>query len=207
MAKHFSKSERETIDQQLHKVGLELFAAHGVRAVSIDDLCQKVRISSSSFYSFYESKYDLFVTIIEQLDKTIFIDILAFMDGFTGAPVEFVGQMFDRVYKGYSGGPMIEVITRPREFEKLMLKVPTERWIKYREKAQSEYFTQLTNLGKDRQLFGPIDEGLIGELFAMLVQVMSRRDFTSRARYDAYINHMRDLFICKLTTANKSCWL
>lgn len=207
MAKHFSKSERETIDRQLHNVGLELFAAHGVRAVSIDDLCQKVRISSSSFYSFYDSKYDLFVTIIEQLDKSIFMGILSFMDSFNGAPVDFVGQMFDRVYQGYSSGPMIGIITRPREFEKLMQKVSEERWMKYREIAQAEYFTRLTNLGKDRQLFGPIDEGLIGELFAMLVQIMSRREFTSAARYETYVNHMRDLFICKLTSANKSCWL
>lgn len=207
MAKHFSKSERDTIDQQLHKVGLELFSVRGARAVSIDDLCKKVRISSSSFYSFYDSKYDLFVTIIEQLDKDIFLDVLKFTEGFIGAPSDFVGQMFDQVYKSYSSGPLIGIITRPREFEKLMQKVPAERWIKYREVAETGYFSQLTKLGQDRQLFGPIDEGLIGELFAMLVQVMSRREFTSTARYDAYINHMRDLFICKLSSANKTCWL
>lgn len=207
MAKHFSKAEREIIDQRLKEAAIEIFTEKGVRTVSINDLCKRVGVSNRSFYSFYESKYDLLLTLAEAYEKDRFLKIIEFTETFVGKSSDYVGELFDRIYDNYADGPIMEIITRPREFEKFMQKVTAERWEKFHAFGKREYYNKLTNIGLERKLFRPIDSNVLSELVSLLAQIISRRGILVEGQYKIYVSHLRDLFVLKLARPNNTNWL
>ena len=64
MPKAFAEHEKTIIRQQLHEKGQQLFALHGLKKTSVDDLVQAVGISKGAFYLFYASKEELLLEIL-----------------------------------------------------------------------------------------------------------------------------------------------
>lgn len=62
--KAFSEKEKEYYAQRLMDSGREIFARYGVRKTTIDDLTKAAGIAKGSFYTFFESKEDLFFSIL-----------------------------------------------------------------------------------------------------------------------------------------------
>lgn len=59
----FSESEKEIIRQKLLAEGERLFAAYGIKKVSIDEIVRAAGIAKGSFYTFYASKEHLYMEI------------------------------------------------------------------------------------------------------------------------------------------------
>ncbi len=92
----FSETEKENIRQKLLTGGEKLFAAHGLRKVTIDDLIGAANIAKATFYTFYESKEYLYMDIVEGIQKKIFTELETLLEesaGLTGK--ERVKQVFD----------------------------------------------------------------------------------------------------------------
>ena len=68
LPKAFSEQEKEIIRQQLLDKGKSLIEKHGIRKTSIDEIVEAVGISKGAFYLFFESKEELFMAILEQLE-------------------------------------------------------------------------------------------------------------------------------------------
>ena len=71
----FSESEKEEIRQKLLNEGEKLFAAYGIKKVTIDDLIKAVSIAKASFYTFYESKEYLYMDIVQGIQQRIFAEL------------------------------------------------------------------------------------------------------------------------------------
>lgn len=69
MPKPFSEQEKEVIRAQLLAKGTRLIEKHGIRKTSIDDIVDAVGISKGAFYFFFESKEELLLAILEQLES------------------------------------------------------------------------------------------------------------------------------------------
>lgn len=76
MPKAFSDHEKATIRRQLHAAGQELFARHGLKKTSVDDLTQAAGISKGAFYLFYSSKEELLMEILEEIEVAMQTRIL-----------------------------------------------------------------------------------------------------------------------------------
>lgn len=59
----FTSEEREIIKNKIIDRGKECFARYGIKKTSIEDLTRDLGIAKSSFYSFFNSKEDLFLQI------------------------------------------------------------------------------------------------------------------------------------------------
>lgn len=59
----FTSEEREIIRNKIIDRGKECFARYGIKKTSIEDLTRDLGIAKSSFYSFFNSKEDLFLQI------------------------------------------------------------------------------------------------------------------------------------------------
>lgn len=68
----FTKQEKINIRQKLIEEGEKLFSVLGLKKVTIDDLSNAAKISHSAFYSFYESKEELFMEININKQKIIY---------------------------------------------------------------------------------------------------------------------------------------
>lgn len=79
MPKAFSEQEKEIIRQQLREKGQRLFAVHGLKKTSVEDLTQAVGISKGAFYLFYASKEELLLDILEQIELELQTSVLEFV--------------------------------------------------------------------------------------------------------------------------------
>ncbi len=62
----FTDEEREIIRRKIIDRGKDCFARYGVKKTSIEDLTKDLGIAKSSFYSFFNSKEDLFLQIFRE---------------------------------------------------------------------------------------------------------------------------------------------
>lgn len=61
----YSEADKVRIRQQLLEVGLDKFSQKGCRKVRIEDILQEVGISKPFFYTFFPSKEELILSILE----------------------------------------------------------------------------------------------------------------------------------------------
>ena len=59
----FTEQEKEIINSKLLIEGEKLFALHGLKKVTVDDLVAAVTYQKVSFYAFYPSKEHLYIEI------------------------------------------------------------------------------------------------------------------------------------------------
>ncbi len=62
----FTDEERKIIKQKIIDQGKDCFARYGIKKTGIDDLTDGLGIATSSFYSFFNSKEDLFLQIFKE---------------------------------------------------------------------------------------------------------------------------------------------
>lgn len=73
MPRTFSEQEREVIKKSMLKVGAALLRKKGLRQISVEDITKGANIAKGSFYSFYNSREELFWDIIK-MEETQLID-------------------------------------------------------------------------------------------------------------------------------------
>ena len=66
MAKKFSDVEREEVRKNIIGEGRELFARHGVKKTTMDDIARATGIGKGTVYLFFPSKEDLLFELIQQ---------------------------------------------------------------------------------------------------------------------------------------------
>jgi AcrR family transcriptional regulator len=66
MPKHFSDEERKTIRNQLMDKAQHLFETEGLKHTKIENLAKSIGISKGSFYSFFNSKGDLYMQVYQR---------------------------------------------------------------------------------------------------------------------------------------------
>ncbi len=80
MPKAFSEREKDVIGKRLLEQGEKLFAAYGLRKTNVEEIAQAAGISKGAFYHFYESKEELFMDVMEQIEIRFRQEILAAID-------------------------------------------------------------------------------------------------------------------------------
>lgn len=78
MPRAFTERERATIRQQLMEVGREHLQTYGIRKTNVEDLTRAVGISKGAFYTFFPSKEELFLEVLEQAEVEMREKILAY---------------------------------------------------------------------------------------------------------------------------------
>lgn len=66
MAKAFTEEEKKEIREKLLEAGLRLFKEKGLKKVSVRELTEAVSIAQGGFYTFFESKEELFLACVRQ---------------------------------------------------------------------------------------------------------------------------------------------
>ena len=83
MPKIFSEKERLIIMDSLQKSAMKELVRVGVRKTTVDELCRLSHLAKGSFYLFYESKEDLFLSCIKTFTDSLegmYLDMLQNLD-------------------------------------------------------------------------------------------------------------------------------
>lgn len=123
----FSENEKEMIKRKLTTEGEKLFASHGLKKATIDELIGAAGIAKASFYTFYQSKEYLYMDIVQSLQQKVFSEVEAFLGSTADMPGrERVKQVFGMMYQSMLRFPILSQID-PQTVELLARRVSQER--------------------------------------------------------------------------------
>jgi len=126
MPKAFSDQEKEVLRAKMREKGKKLFEKQGLKKTSLDQLTEAVGISKGAFYLLYQSKEELFLEILEELET----DFRTSIFDFAIEPREDARQLLARLLTSalltWDRYPLLKDIG-VAEFEYLARKLPAER--------------------------------------------------------------------------------
>jgi AcrR family transcriptional regulator len=126
MPRHFDDRERSAIRAALLKKGRELFARQGLAKVSVDELCTEVRIAKGSFYAFFSSKEELFLSIIKEDEASMRQEISGILADTSLAPREQFKRLYAAQLEALERYPMLRAASRPETYTLLSRRLPPE---------------------------------------------------------------------------------
>lgn len=123
----FSDTEKKNIQQKLLTEGEKLFVVHGLKKVTIDELVKAANIAKATFYTFYESKEYLYLDIVQEIQKKIFIELNKLLDSNFNIPGKMrVRQTFGEMSELMMQYPILSQI-EPATIDILSRRVSEER--------------------------------------------------------------------------------
>jgi AcrR family transcriptional regulator len=132
--------ERERIRQRLLETGREAFSRAGLAKVTIAELAREAGIGKGSFYSFFDSKEELFLAIQER-EEAAFKKVLVRKTEQAGSPREAVTTLLLAVATGLDDHPFLRLLLDPRTLKELLVRLPPERMAGHRKDDQDFFFS------------------------------------------------------------------
>ena len=94
MPKGFTTEEKEIIKNTLIEKGAELFGTYGLKKTNIEEITNAVGIAKGSFYSFYNSKEELFLDVLGQTEKKFIKEMQILSKKMKASPKETFKKSF-----------------------------------------------------------------------------------------------------------------
>lgn len=167
MARGFTDREREIIRNHLIEVGRNLFGTYGLKKTSIEDLTKAVGIAQGSFYTFFNSKEELYLEVMDREGEVIKEKLLR-EDNIKELTREKLKNFFNKVYEVVSSNPIIRQMFFEEEVDILVRKIPPERMKEYNKRLMRD----LLPIIKRWQDEGAIINNYRPEVIVALLQVL-----------------------------------
>lgn len=126
MPKAFSEHEKETIRAQMREKGKKLFEKQGLKKTSVDELTAAAGISKGAFYLFYDSKEELFLEILEELEADFRSQIFDFSFNSKENTRKLLAQLLKSALLTWDRYPLLKDFGMA-DYEYLARKLPAER--------------------------------------------------------------------------------
>lgn len=191
MPKAFSEHEKETLRAQMREKGKKLFETHGLKKTSVDDLTQAINISKGAFYLFYESKEELFLEILEQIETEIQTSILDFTLKPKADARRNVKDMLKSFLLTWDAYPLLKSFGKA-EYEYLARKLPPKRIEQHAQRDtdfSNDFIKKIKREGIKVKASPRVVSNLIKSLFFMGLH----RDELGESQYEETMNVMIDL--------------
>jgi AcrR family transcriptional regulator len=133
MPRAFSEEERRRISDALCDAGERLFAQWGIRRTPIDAIVDEVGIAKGSFYSFFASKEELYLTVAARVEKRVRREIDAEMAERDLPPDELVLWFLRRQARAVLEVPFFRGSFSGDDLAWLRTRVPPERFREHTE--------------------------------------------------------------------------
>ncbi|GMX60800.1 TetR/AcrR family transcriptional regulator [Paenibacillus elgii] len=121
----FRKEEKEAIRECLLSKGKELFVQYGLKKTSLDDIVAACGIAKGSFYSFFNTKEELYFEIAKR-EESFKDRLLADMMSSELPPKVLLHELFRTSFETIDANPFLQRVFRQDEWEQLVRKLPQE---------------------------------------------------------------------------------
>lgn len=188
MPKAFSEHEKETIRAQMREKGKKLFEKQGLKKTSVDELAQAVGISKGAFYLFYQSKEELLMEILEELEKDFRARIFDFSINPKSNARLLLSKLFKDALLTWDEYPLLKNFGMA-EYEYLARKLPPQR-VQAHANRDDEFVDEFIKRIKREGIAVKAPPRVVSNLMKSLFFVSLHRDDLGT---DAYIESMEIL--------------
>lgn len=196
----FTPKERERVTDVLLETGQRLFTTQGLRKTSLAELVAPAGIAKSTFYAFFDSKEDLYLTLMErrtgEVRKRVIDDALLS----TPDTREALRRFLHASVAELSTDPLYRrLATHPEEMAAVVRKVSVDPL-----PAGADHpITALNDFITDRQaegeLVGADPAAIVGALQSVLLLPMNTEHLASPEYYQQTLDLMIDFVASGLT--------
>ena len=151
MPKAFSIEEKKIIKNNLIEKGAELFGVYGLKKTNVEDITDAVGIAKGSFYSFYNSKEELFLDVLTQAEEKMIKKIMQILKKMKKDPKGTFKDFFYFHIQAPKENPIIQQIADKNTREYLVRKLHNNP--KLKQKLQTyEYLPQFIEMWQKQGL-------------------------------------------------------
>lgn len=191
----FSDQEKEQIRSQLIEAGRELFARFGFDRTRISDLTAKADIGTSTFYQFFDSKEELYFSVLlwerEDLEKKIAETVAK---GET--PREEVQLVLKTTLDEVQSNPLISALIVEGELRELQNRLKeSEAEERFVEEQSSNVYLTFSERWAELESFRYDDPNLIDQIFTSLVFTVRSQDAPVGSSGDIGYDQVEDALI------------
>jgi AcrR family transcriptional regulator len=191
MPRAFSDYEKEFIRLQMREKGQRLFEKQGLRKTSVDELAKVVGISKGAFYLFYESKEELFLEILEQLETELQTGILQFVIKPKEGARKNVSAMLKRFLLTWDAYPLLRNFEKS-DFEYLARKIPYQR-IQQHTQRDNDFENGFIMKIKQEGIAVKVSPRVMSNLIKSLFFISLHRADLGNSEYEESISVLADL--------------
>lgn len=191
LPKPFSEQEKEFIRAQLLEKGKQLIEKHGIKKTSIDDIIDAVGISKGAFYLFFESKEELLLAILEQLEEDFRSRIFDFSISTKGATRHQLGKLLQDTLLTWDQYPLLKNLKKS-DYDYLARKLPPER-IQAHTKRDDEFVDDFIKKIKRDGVSVKASPRVVSNLMKSLFFVSLHRDELGQEAYMETMKVLADL--------------
>lgn len=188
MPKPFSEREKEVIRTQLLAKGRQLIEKHGIKKTSVDEIVAAVGISKGAFYFFFESKEELLLEILEQLETDFRTRIFDFSLSTKKDAREQLSKFLKDALLTWDEYPLLKNLEQS-DYEYLARKLPPQR-IQAHANRDEEFVDDFIKKIKREGITVKASPRVVSNLMKSLFFVSLHRDDLGK---DAYVETMKVL--------------
>ena len=148
--------------RQLVEAARDLFIRHGVKRITIEEICQKANVSKMTFYKFFRNKMDLAKTVITEIveeNVVIYDEIMAQDVSFHEKMRQLIAMKFEKS-REYGEYFIQEILTSDDEVRNFILE------------KREEHMDITIDLFRTGQAEGAIDPDMNLEVYLYFTQMV-----------------------------------
>lgn len=191
MTRPFNPNERSIIRQKLMDKGRELFGTLGLKKTSIEDLARAANISKGSFYSFFNSKEELYLEIIESLEGEIRKQITKGLNKHSLTKESFKNFIL-RGLQIMESNPLIRRMYEQDEREQALRAIPKERFNQHI-RADEDWMIEILNKWKEKGQIIDVDPRAVAGVIRLIITSSLFKDSLGGENYPESIELLIDL--------------
>jgi AcrR family transcriptional regulator len=157
----------------------------------VDDLTEIVGVSKGAFYLFYESKEELYLEILEQIERDIQTNILEYAMKPKAGSRKNLKNLLLNFLVTWDDYPLLRNLGK-QDFDYLVRKIPAERAVKH-VSSDTEFTKQLIKKIKSEGITVSASPGQISNLMRSLFFIGLHREDMGTDAYEETMNILTDL--------------
>ena len=191
MPRAFSDYEKETLRAQMRERGKLLFERQGIKKTSVDELTQAVGISKGAFYLLFDSKEELYLEILEQIEIEMKTSILEFTMHPDADAHDSIRDLLKRLLLTMDAYPLLQHFSQA-DFDYLVRKIPAERVLQHAHN-DTEFTNQFIRKVEREGISVTASPRVVDNLFKSLFFILLHRDDFDQEGYAEMMDVLIDL--------------
>ncbi|MFB6468114.1 TetR/AcrR family transcriptional regulator [Cytobacillus sp. Hz8] len=175
MPRGFNEQEKARIKQILLEEGKILFSRFGLKKTSINELAKAASIAPGSFYTFYQSKEELFFEIMEKEEEIIKSQFLDFDMTKEHDPKQAMKDLLLQAFANLERNTLFSQLFLENNYEAILRKLPQEK-LESHFKLDSNAADLIVNKWKEKGLIREIDSEVLAGLFRALFTISLHKE-------------------------------
>jgi len=177
LARGFTEREKEIIRNDLIAKGRELFGSYGLKKTSIEDLTKAVGIAQGSFYTFFSSKEELYLEVMDREGEAIKQKLLK-EDDIKELTREKFKSFFKKVLDIVNDNPIIRQMFLEEEVDTLIRKIPPEKMKEYNKRFMRDFLPIIEKWQAEGAIIRECKpEAIIALLQVLYHPILHKKDF------------------------------